>query len=159
MFTTNDEPVPENNQASELKSKLPKWTSQQSWLEKYKWLEFDPLKRMFCLLCQKSKKSNPLTIGRANYRTSTLVWHFETKDHQNAIEKVEMAASVQQTAMNDVSSQEKSVVTGMRTVYWLAKEYIATEKYNSLLNFSKLQHEWLTLLAGQYQISFDATLA
>ena len=70
-----------------------------------------------------------------------------------------MAASVQQTAMNDVSSQEKSVVTGMRTVYWLAKEYIATEKYNSLLNISKLQHEWLTLLAGQYQISFDATLA
>ena len=27
----------------------------------------------------------------------------------------------------------------MRTVYWLAKEYIATEKYNSLMNLLKLQ--------------------
>jgi len=31
------------------------------------------------------------------------------------------------------------VVSALRTVYWLSKEYIATEKYRSLLNFLKLQ--------------------
>ena len=36
------------------KMKLPKQTFQQSWLEKYKWLKFDPPKGMFCLLCQKA---------------------------------------------------------------------------------------------------------
>ena len=36
------------------KMKLPKRTFQQSWLEKYKWLKFDPPKGMFCLLCQKA---------------------------------------------------------------------------------------------------------
>ena len=42
-------------------------------LETYKWLKFDPPKGMLCLLCQKSKKQNPFTVGCANYRTSTLV--------------------------------------------------------------------------------------
>ena len=54
-------------------SKLPKWNFEQSWLETYKWLKFDPPKGMLCLLCQKSKKQNPFTVGCANYRTSTLV--------------------------------------------------------------------------------------
>ena len=83
----NDKAVPENDQSSEPKSKLPKRNFQQSWLEKYEWLKFDPLKGMFCSLCQKSKKSNPFTIGCANYRTSTLVHHIESQDHQNAIDQ------------------------------------------------------------------------
>ena len=36
--TANDEAEPENDKSSELNSKLPKWNFQQSWLEKYKWL-------------------------------------------------------------------------------------------------------------------------
>lgn len=51
-----------------------------------------------------------------------------------------MATMFQQIAMNAVSPEEKSVVlSGMRTVYWLAKKYIASEKYNFMLNFLKLQ--------------------
>ena len=46
-----------------------------------------------------------------------------------------MAESFQETVMNSVLSQEQAVVSGMRTVYWLAKEYIATEKYNSHESF------------------------
>ena len=63
----------EETAETSMASKLPKWNFQQSWLEKYKWLKFDPPKGMLCLLCQKSKKQNPFTIGCANYRTSTLV--------------------------------------------------------------------------------------
>ena len=85
--TANDEAVPENDQSSEPKLKLSKRNFQQSWLEKYKWLKFDPPKGMFCSLCQKSKKSNPFTIGCANYRTSTLVRHIERQDHRNAIDQ------------------------------------------------------------------------
>ena len=85
--TANDEAVPENDQSSEPKSKLPEGNFQQSWLEKYKWLKFDPLKGMFCSLCQKSKKSIPFTTGCANYRTSTLVCHIERQDHQNTIDQ------------------------------------------------------------------------
>jgi len=38
-----------------------------------------------------------------------------------------------------LSPEEKRVVSGMRTVYWLAKKCIASEKYNFMLNFLKLQ--------------------
>ena len=31
------------------------------------------------------------------------------------------------------------MVSGMRTVYWLGKEHIATEKYNYLMKLLKLQ--------------------
>ena len=54
MSTEHDEAEPENDQSSEPKSKLLKCNFQQSWLEKYKQLKFNPLKAMLCLLCQKS---------------------------------------------------------------------------------------------------------
>ena len=41
--------------------------------------------------------------------------------------------------MNSVTFQEKAVLSALRTVYWLGKEYITTEKYRTLLNFLKLQ--------------------
>ena len=51
--TANDKAEPENGQLSEPKLKLPKQNFQKNWLEKYKWLKFDPPKGMFCLLGQK----------------------------------------------------------------------------------------------------------
>ena len=53
MSNANDEAEPENDQLSELKSKLPEWNFKKNWLEKYKWLKFDPPKGMFCFGCQK----------------------------------------------------------------------------------------------------------
>ena len=48
--TANGEAEPDNDQLSEPKSKLPKRNFQKNWLEKCKWLKFDPPKGMFCLL-------------------------------------------------------------------------------------------------------------
>ena len=42
MSTEHDEAEPENDQSSEPKSKLLKCNFQQSWLEKYKQLKFNP---------------------------------------------------------------------------------------------------------------------
>ena len=94
---------------------------------------------MFCSCCQQSGKSNPFTSGCINYGTSTLVRHIESQDHRNALQEIEMAESFQEAVINSVSSQEQAVESGMRTVYWLAKEHTATEKYNSLMNLLKLQ--------------------
>ena len=93
---------------------------------------------MFCSCCQQSGKSNPFTSGCINYGTSTLVRHIESQDHRNALQEIEMAESFQEAVMNSVSSQEQAVVSGMRTVYWLAEEQIATEKYKSLMNILKM---------------------
>lgn len=50
-----------------------------------------------------------------------------------------MASNFERAVVTSVTLQEKTVVSALRTVYWLGKEYIATEKYRSLLNFLKLQ--------------------
>lgn len=47
-----------------------------------------------------------------------------------------MASNFERAVVNSVALQEKAVVSALRTVYWLGKEHIATEK---LLNFLKLQ--------------------
>ena len=134
-----NEAKPGKDQGSEPKAKVAKRNFQDTWLEKYKWLKYDPPKGMFFSCCQQSGKSNPFTSGCINYRTSTLVHHIESQDHRNALQEIEMAESFQEVVMNSVSSQEQAVVSGMRTVYWLAKEHIATEKYDSLMNLLKLQ--------------------
>ena len=94
---------------------------------------------MLCSICIKSSKANPFTCGCTNYRTSTLSRQIESQDHQNALKEVQMASNFQRAVVNSVTFQEKAVVSALRTVYWLGKKYIATEKYRSLLNFLELQ--------------------
>ena len=85
---------------------------------------------MFCYICQKSKKTNPFASaeGCTNFRTPTLQRHIDCKEHKDAINE---------EAMRDTfnKAQSQAILTAMRAVYWLAKEDIATVKYNSLLNF------------------------
>ena len=69
----NNEAESKDDQSSVPKSKLSKWNFQQSWLEMYKWPKFDLPKGMFSLLCQKSKKQDPFTVGCAKYRTWTKI--------------------------------------------------------------------------------------
>ena len=128
-----DEPFVEPN------AKAARRNFQSTWLEKYKWLRCDNTKGMLCSICIESSKANPFTCGCTNYRTSTLSRHIESQDHQNALKEVQMASNFQRAVVNSVTFQEKAVVSALRTVYLLSKEYIATEKYRSLLNFLKLQ--------------------
>ena len=111
-----NEAEPGKDQSSEPKAKVAKRSFQDSWLEKYKWLKYDPPKGMFCSCCQQSEKLNPFTSGCTNYRTSTLVRHIESQDHRNALQEDEMANSFQEAVINSISSQEQAVVSGMQTV-------------------------------------------
>ncbi|KAM7425065.1 hypothetical protein ABFA07_023462 [Porites harrisoni] len=65
MSTEHDEAEPENDQSSEPKSKLFKCNFQQSWLEKYKQLKFNPPKGRIQsglnipISCHIGKRENP----------------------------------------------------------------------------------------------------
>lgn len=77
---------------------------------------------MFCYICQKSRTNRfAAADGCTNFRTPTLQRHIDCKEQ----------------AMRDAfnKAQSQAILTAMRAVYWLAKEDIATVKYNSLLNF------------------------
>lgn len=67
-------------------------TFQTTWLDKYPWLRKDS-KGMTCALCIKHKKSNTMTRGCDNYRTSTLTGHITIGDHKDALIKEGMTNS------------------------------------------------------------------
>lgn len=134
-----DEDSDEREPFVEPKAKAARRNFQSIWLEKYKWLRYNNTNGMLCSICIESSKANPFTSGCTNFRTSTLTRHVESQDHQNALEEVHMASNFERAVVTSVTLQEKTVVSALRTVYWLGKEYIATEKYRSLLNFLKLQ--------------------
>ncbi|XP_077870479.1 zinc finger protein 862-like [Saccoglossus kowalevskii] len=90
---------------------------------------------MKCRICLKSGKRNPFTDadGCKNYRTSTVARHASSALHLEAVKATIMRADTE-AAVSTVFTKKQA----MKTVYWLAKEAISTDKYSSLL---ELLHE------------------
>jgi len=60
----------------------------------------------------------------------------KTKEHDDAVNKIAMTPDTFSNTQRRVfGKQSQAILTEMRAVYWLAKEGIATVKYDSLLNF------------------------
>ena len=107
---------------------------QSNWLSKFPWLRVDDTKdKMFCDLCIKHKKNNTLTDGSSNFRTSTLTRHAESKDHVGSVIAEKMQPEFSSAVKKIVSDKEASIIIGMKSVYWLAKENLPMHKYASLL--------------------------
>ena len=111
-------------------------TFQKTWLRDHTWLRYEK-EVMFCYFCRKSKKTNPLALveGCTNFRTSTLQRHKDCKEHEDAVNEEAMRDTFSNTQRRVLREQSQAILTAMRAVYWLAKEDIATVKYDSLLNF------------------------
>ena len=92
--------------------------------------------KMFCYFCQKSK-TNPFALaeGCTDFRPSTFQRQKDCKEHEDAINEEAMKDTFRSTQHCAFREQSRAILTAMRAVYWLAKEDIATVKYDSLLNF------------------------
>ena len=90
---------------------------QSTWLEKFKWLQYDTIKGMLCSIRIESSKANPFTSGCINFRTLTLTRHVESQDHRNALKEVHMASNFERAVVNSVALPDKAVVSALRTVY------------------------------------------
>ena len=66
---------------------------------------------------------------------STLHRHKDCKEHEDAVNEEAMRDTFNNTQHHVFRAQSQVILTAMRAVYWLAKEDVATVKYNSLLNF------------------------
>jgi len=96
---------------------------------------------MLCKVCLASKKKNPFTTeeGCTNYRTSTLDRHVKITDHKLALSDSVLRKNFVKASQTAIAAKSDAVITAMRSVYWLAKESIATAKYPSLMEFLRLQ--------------------
>ena len=99
---------------------------QKEWLMKYAWLKHED-REMYCSVCKAFKKKNTLTSGSTNFRTSTLVRHIESRDHRGSLIK------------KSFSKEDQSLIAALRTVYFTAKQDIASVKYPHFIDFLVMQ--------------------
>lgn len=59
--------------------------------------------------------------------------HLTSHEHQDAAMKAHLRQTITEVHERAVSEQGQEIISAMKTVYWLAKEEIATNKYSSLL--------------------------
>ena len=120
------------------KKKKIKREFQQQWLQRYKWLEYKDNK-MTCKQCIAHNKHNTLTKGCSNFRHSTLQRHMSSKEHRDAIIATQSSISMENLIKKHLSAEDVAIIHALRTVYFLAKQDIASHKYPDFIDFLILQ--------------------
>ena len=113
---------------------------QVSWLsypEFKSWLAYDETNGvMTCRFCLASNFDNNFTRGCRDLQRSALVRHinpFICKDHSRAVADAEQWKANAIAVQNGLTFQEAAVDKALKTVYWLAKEEVASMKFPSLM--------------------------
>ncbi|XP_029428083.1 transmembrane protein C17orf113-like isoform X2 [Rhinatrema bivittatum] len=124
----------------------------EHWKEEFTWLEFDyERKLMFCMECRQAlvknkhgKAENAFTVGTDNFQRHTLLRHVMSGAHRQAlaVNKEQLTLESRMHGHQELKSIIKvevnpSKVAMLTSVYWMAKEGIPDEKYQSLLTFQK----------------------
>ena len=106
----------------------------KSWLQTFIWLKYDEAEGyMYCKHCQEIQKKNSYTSRCKNFRLSDIQKHGKCHDHSAAAEAYLMktsGATITAAFSRMTSINEEAVMAAMRNIYWLAKEDIASLKYN-----------------------------
>ena len=113
---------------------------QVSWLsdpEFKSWLAYDETNGvMTCRFCLASSFDNNFTRGCKDLQRSALVRHINPiicKDHSRAVADAEQRKANAIAVRNTLKFQEAAVDMALKTVYWLAKEVVASMKFPSLM--------------------------
>ena len=138
---TKDESTETETESDSVpRKKFYKQSFKSSWLDKFIWLTFDGDK-MYCKYCLEIKK-NSYTVGCRNFQISDINKHTRSRDQSAAAEAYLLKASgatVTSALSRVVSLNEEAVIAALKNIYWLAKEDVASLKYNSLNELTKLQ--------------------
>ena len=108
------------------------------WKDKYLWLNYDG-DFMYCL---DANKKNSYTSGCKNFCISDIQKHALGKDHRSEVEIYAMKSSEATVpiAFQRISDErEEAILAALKNVYWLAKEDVASLKYNSLNELVEIQ--------------------
>nr|XP_033774005.1 transmembrane protein C17orf113 homolog isoform X2 [Geotrypetes seraphini] len=124
----------------------------EHWKEEFSWLEFDyERKLMFCVECRQAlvknkhgKAENAFTVGTDNFQRHALLRHVTSGAHRQAlmVNKEQLAFESRLLSRQEPKSVIKvevspSKVALLTSVYWMAKEEILDEKYQSLLELQR----------------------
>ena len=117
---------------------------QKEWVKIWPWLE-QTAEGMQCRLCIKHKMDNAFTSGKCtNFRTNTMRRHASTTDHQNAVKGERLQKDFSQASetaerKNIQSAADPSVMSALRSVFWMAQVDLSINNYTSLMELQRLQ--------------------
>ncbi|XP_013399516.1 zinc finger MYM-type protein 1-like [Lingula anatina] len=85
-------------------------------------------------MCKKPKK-NVFTEGCSNFRTTTLERHASAADHRQSVQDEISRSTLSRMVKNQFSENDSAIIHALRTIYFLAKQDIATSKYPDFVDF------------------------
>ena len=91
---------------------------------------------MTCRFCLASNFDNNFTRGCRDLQRSALLRHINPiicKDHSRAVADAEQRKVNATAVQNALTFKEAAVEKALKTVYWLAKEEVASMKFPSLM--------------------------
>ena len=98
-----------------------------SWKTEFPWVVMDDdCNHMICSYCVDAKKNNSFTTGCNKFKKDPLRKHALTIDHRTALEARSARKDMQQAIANVNRSQEKAVISALKTVYFMAKRTLLT---------------------------------
>jgi len=126
---------------------------QESWRRGRPWLVFNPAKNeMTCSLCQRFAGVGPRRSGGGHdawmhgckrLKVEVVAEHERSKCHRDAeVAAKTRAAVVKQGGLfgNQIAKRDDATMVAMKLLFWLLKENVALEKWNSLKGKSKHHH-------------------
>ena len=87
---------------------------------------------MLCQYCIDAKKKNAFTKGCDKYKKDALAKHTLTVDHRAAIEAKACRRDMQRALAHSYRDQELSVISALKTVYFMAKKNLPNEHFSDL---------------------------
>ena len=93
-----------------------------SWKTELPWVFMDDnCNHMICSYCIDMKKNNSFTTGYNKFKKDSHRKHTLTINHRTAQEARSARKDMQQAIVNVNCSQEKAVISALKTVYFMAK--------------------------------------
>ncbi|CAG8684471.1 12174_t:CDS:2, partial [Cetraspora pellucida] len=134
----SDQAVSSSNSAKKLKIIKSKSNFQNSWLSKFKWLQYNKIsQRMFCKYCTVHKKSN--VFGRSiNFnRKSSVKEHASSDQHIDAIRLEAAKIIADEASAKSMQKSEAHVIGVLKIVNSLVREDIPLSKLPHFVQLSR----------------------
>ena len=153
QITTEDKTQPETEEKGPKKKEIRSF--HHEWLGTYKWLRFQDGK-MTCALCVAAKKDNVFTKGCSRFKTSSMLDHIRTHDHQMSLAVPNLIEDRERVVKKMFSQKEHAVVVALKSVLWMARENIPLSKFSSFIQFQRSVGVDLSALAVSPGVSYES---
>lgn len=110
-----------------------------SWKATFPWVYLDEAGAMRCKYCVEARKTNAFTTGCRTFKKDNLAKHVQTNDHRAALSAISGRRDMERAISNVYRSEEQAVIAALKTVFFMAKNNLASDIFSDLKEFLVVQ--------------------